>query len=48
MKTAEKDDDSVLRYGLFGKLDFYKVNETSYAKINKLASDVSDEMTRIG
>ena len=29
MTIAKKADNRVFRYGSFGKLDFYKVNETS-------------------
>ena len=47
VKTAEKADNGVLRYGLFGKLGLLS-KRNFLGKINELASDVSDEMIRIG
>ena len=46
MKTAEEVDNSVLRYGLFGKLGLLS-KRNFLGKINKLVSDVVDVIVRI-
>ena len=46
MKTAEQADNSMLRYGLFGKLGLLS-KRNFLGKINELVSDVSDEVIRI-
>ena len=46
MKTADKADNSMLWYGLFGKLGIYLVNESSKVDF-WVRIDVINEIVRI-